>query len=90
MEHVVCELNAEKFNKAVHGGLDKNPVLKEGGDLAIYVKPKATVNGNPMAVLTFTVQLPDGSLARAQCSTTYTLLMTAFGCLRGWKEGGHI
>lgn len=90
MEHINIVLDSGKFDKAVHGGLDNNPVLKEGGDLAMYVKPRATVNGNAMVVITFTVQLPDGTLARAQAATTAALMEAAGRAIRGWKEGGHI
>lgn len=90
MESVTCLLSAEHFDKAVHGGLDANPVLPECGDLAVYVKPNATVNGNPMAVLTFTVRLPDGSFARAQSTTTLALWESVLRIFRGWKDGGHV
>ena len=90
MEHVTCELSPDKFDQTVHGGLDHLKVLPEGGDLAIYVKPRATLQNNPMAVLTFTVQLPDGRMARAQCTTTTALLESVAGAIRGWREGGHL
>jgi hypothetical protein len=90
MEHLSCELSYDKFDKAVHGGLDDNPVLAERGDLAVYIKPMATVLGNPMAVITFTVQLPDGSFARAQATTTTALLESVAGLIRGWKEAGRL
>lgn len=89
MESIDCRLSPEMFDKAVHGGID-HPVLKEGGDLAVYIKPNATVGGNPMAVFTFTVQLPDGSLARAQCATTLKLLDMVLHLIKGWKDGGHL
>lgn len=90
MEHVECCLSAELFDKAVYGGLDDLPVLKEGGDLAVYVKPKATVAGKPAVVITFTVQQVDGSLARAQCVVTYGLLEMVTACIRGWKAEGRL
>lgn len=90
MENLIIAIDPEKFDQAVHGGLDDLPVLPERGDLAVYMKPKATVNGNAMAVITFTVQLPDGSFARAQAATTAALLDTALSAVRGWREGGHI
>lgn len=89
MESVRCELNPEMFDKAVHGGID-HPVLAEGGDLAVYVKPDATHGGNPMAVITFSVQLPDGSMARAQAATTLRILETMLRIIQGWKKYGHI
>lgn len=90
MEHVVLELNDQKFDDAVHGPKEGLPSLPEGGDLAIYVKRNATVNGNAMAVITFTVQLPNGTLRRAQCPTTVANLLNVFAVLRGWQEGGHL
>lgn len=90
MEHVICELSAENFDKAVHGGLDSKPILPEGGDLAIYLKPNATKGGNPGAVLTFTVQLSDGNLARAQCVVTARTLEMIASLIKGWREGGHL
>ena len=89
MEGIDCRLSPEMFDKAVHGGID-HPVLPECGDLAIYVKPNATVAGKPMAVVTFSVQLPDGSHARAQATTTLALLDAVYSCIRGWREGGHL
>lgn len=90
MEGIKCHLNSEEFDKAVHGGLDDRPVLPECGDLAVYIKPDATVEHNPMAVITFMVQLPDGTLARVQATTTLVLLEAVFACIRGWKDGGHL
>lgn len=90
MEHVTCRLDDEMFDKAVHGGLDGNPTLKECGDLAFYFKRKATTGGKPMAVITFTVQLPDGTFARAQAVTTLALLEAVHSCIKGWREGDHL
>lgn len=90
MESIKCQLDSESFDKAIHGGLDDKPVLAECGDLAVFVKPNATVGGNAMAVVTFTVQLPDGTLARAQAATTAALLEMVARCIAGWRSGGHI
>lgn len=90
MESILLANNAEKYDKAVHGGLDSFKVLAEGGDLAIYIKPRATVDGNPGAVITFTVMLPDGSRARAQAATTVANLMAAARVFQGWIDGGHL
>lgn len=90
MEEIKVELDDVMFDLAVHGGLDGNPVLPEGGDLAVYIKKNATVNHQPMVVFTFTVQLPDGSLARAQCPTTLKLFEAVSDCVRGWKDGGYL
>lgn len=90
METITIEISDEKFEAAVHGPLEGQPSLPEGGDLAIYIKKNATVNGNAMAVLTFTVQLPNGTVRRAQCPTTVANLINALAILRGWKEGGRL
>lgn len=90
MEAITIAIDAEKFDQSVHGTPEGPPSLKEGGDMAIYVKKKATVNGNAMAVVTFTVQLPNGTLARAQCATTAVNLMAALAVLKGWHDGGHL
>lgn len=91
MTKIECRLSDEMFDKAVHGGLDDMSVLRDGGDLAIYVKKRATVNGNAAAVLTFTVELPNGGgLVRAQTVTTAALLENVLALLKGWREGGHL
>jgi hypothetical protein len=90
MEAINVELSPEKFDAAVHGPSDGQPSLPEGGDLAIYVKPNATVGGNAMAVITFSVQLPNGQVRVAQCPTTVNNLLMALSVLKGWKDGGHI
>ena len=90
MEYVKISLDDQEFDNAVHGPKEGQPSLPEGGDMAIYVKVNATVNGNAMAVITFTVQLPDGTLRRAQCPTTVVNPMTAFGILKGWQESGQL
>lgn len=89
MERVDVALSAEKFDAAVHGD-GVVPVLPESGDMAFYIKPRATEGGKPGVVVTFTVQLPDGSQARAQAVTTLANFETVFGCIRGWKSGGHL
>jgi hypothetical protein len=89
MESVDVALSAEKFDAAVHGnGVD--PVLPECGDLAFYVKSNATDGGKPAVVVTFTVRLPDGSLAKAQAVTTLANFETVCACVRGWKSGGYL
>lgn len=88
MESLNVKIDADLFDRAVHGGLDENPVLAEAGDLAIYAKPNATVQGNGMVVITFTVRCPDGTMARAQAVTTAKLFAFATGAVRGWVEGG--
>lgn len=90
MEGIKCEISAEKFDRAIRNVPGEIPVLAEGGDLAVYVKPKGTVEGKACAVITFTVQLPDGTKARAQATTTAALLKQVGLIMRGWEDGGHI
>ena len=88
MEHVKLELNGEKFDKAIHGGLDGLRVLPECGDLQAFVKPNATVGGKPMVVFTFTVVLPDGTRARAQATTTLAIFDLMRQGVQGWENAG--
>jgi hypothetical protein len=91
MEHIVVKIDPDAFDRSIrHPDQSGLPILAEGGDLAVYVKPGATTGGKAGAVLTFTVQLPDGSFARAQCVTTAALLETVGLAMKGWREGGHI
>lgn len=93
MEQITVILDAERFDKAVHGGLELSPdlpVLPECGDLAFYVKPNATVGGKPMVVVTFTVKLPDGKFARAQATNTFANYELMANIMHGWKMGGHL
>lgn len=92
MEHLRVANSAVLFDRAVHGGLDGEtiPVLPDGGDLAVFVKPNATVGGRPGVVVTFTVRLPDGTMARAQSVTTLANFENVFAAIRGWKDGGHL
>lgn len=69
MEHVKIERNAEKYDRAVHGD-GHVPVLRDAGELAVYVKQNGTNSGRSVAVITFAVAMPDGTIARAQSVTT--------------------
>ena len=78
LEHVKVNLaDTELFDELVHNS------LPEGGDLQIVTKDAATVGGKPCVCISFTVQLPDGSLGRAQCVTTLRNMMNALAVLRG-------
>lgn len=88
MESIQVALDSDLYDKAVHGGLDYKPVLREGGDLSLFVKTGATIGRKAMAVFTFTVQLPDGTLARAQCPTTVANLKNALAIIQGWESDG--
>jgi hypothetical protein len=68
-----------EFDKAIRGP----NTLPDRGDLKIITKDKGTEGGNPIAVLTFTVQLPDGKEYKAQTVTTVRLLLSVLAGLRG-------
>lgn len=69
------------FDAALQG------TLPEAGDLCIITKDRATEGGNPGALLTFTVGLPDGKFARAQAVATVKNLILALDVLRVKYEG---
>ena len=65
VEHVhVVFADDELFDKTVHYG------LKDGGDVTMVTKDHGTAEGRPVVCISFMVQLPDGSLARAQTVIT--------------------
>jgi hypothetical protein len=84
MERLSCKLSADEYDRAVRGG------LQECGDLALYVKPDATYGGRAGVVITFTVELPDGSCRRVQAVTTVALFEEAAAVMRAWREIGEI
>ncbi len=90
MEGIIVKLDDAAFDAAVHGPPEGQPSLPDCGDMAIIVKKNATVNGNAMAVITFSVQLPNGTLRRAQSPTTVANLMNVLAILKGWSDGGHL
>lgn len=88
MDAVDIKLNDEAaFDEAVCG----KDSLPSGSDLQIITKDVATTGGNPGLVFTFTVRLPDGSLARAQATMTYGNFQTLAAALRGrYGPGGFL
>jgi hypothetical protein len=90
VENLQIAIDAEEFDRCVHGVPGGMPVLPEGKDVRILLKPNATEGGNAAAVITFTVQLPDKTLARCQAVVTARLLETAGLAVKGWRENGHI
>lgn len=90
MEHVKCVLDGEEFDKAIRTQPGGPPVLSEGGDVAFYFKNDATSGGKPGCCIAFTVQLPDGTFAKAQAVLTLALLDMVGMCVRGWRSGGHL
>jgi hypothetical protein len=87
VEHIEVCLSPEKYDAAVHGD-GVTPTLRQGNDLAVYVKPAATTTGGAGVVITFTVELPDGSFARAQAVTTLRLFDALAAAVRGWRAAG--
>lgn len=69
----------EAFDEAVHGQTS----LRDGGDLKVITKAKGTNAGRPIAVLTFSVELPNGMLGQAQTVVTMANLAHLFAALRG-------
>ncbi len=85
MEQIRLLLNQPKEFDAHLKGTDPQgkPILQDAGDLMAISKDNATVGGRPAVLLTFTVQLPDGTLARAQTVTTLGNFMTVAAGFRG-------
>lgn len=84
MEMLILSFDPDRYDAVVKGSLPEN------GDLEIVIKPRATVNGYPMVAVTFTVQLPDGSLRRAQAVTTLRAFEGVFSCIRGARAAGRL
>lgn len=79
MESIELRLGrSEIFDQLVHGGS-----LPECGNVVIATKDKGTDQGNPIVVIAFDVQLPDGSVRKAQTVTTVRLLQMTLAALRG-------
>ncbi len=62
--------------------------LPDGGDISIITKDNATVGGDPAIMVTFHVQLPDGTFAKAQTVTTMKLFLTTVNVLNA--KYGHL
>lgn len=78
MEHAAIHLADDNlFDKMVHDG------LPEGCDLTMVTKDSGTEGGRPVVCLSFTVQLPDKSLRRAQCVVTGRIFAIMAGAFRG-------
>ena len=81
MECVIVKPNdVARFDELVHTG------LPEGRNIEMASKMGATVNGEPAIVVSFTVQLPDGSTARAQAATTLKAFKAGVDTLAGYHE----
>ena len=63
--------------------------LPENADLEIVLlKRRGTANGGSCVMLTFTVELPDGTLQRVQTVTTAKLFVTAAKAIEGALQRG--
>ncbi len=76
-----------KLKNAVRFGAVLGDSLKEHGDLELITKEKATVGGHPAVMhpavmITFTVELPDGTTQRVQAVTTLVALAAAVDAMR--------
>jgi hypothetical protein len=80
MEHVQISLDdgtGAKFDEALRD------TLPDGGDLRVVTKDNGTVGGRPIVMLTFTAQLPDGSVRRVQTVTTVRQFQAVAAAIRG-------
>lgn len=87
MESIALSIDPTAFDRCLRA--TNPPSLKDAGDLAIYIKPKATTSLAPAAMLTFTVQLPDGTMARAQTVTTVECLKSALMMIQAFEAAGR-
>lgn len=71
--------NGQSYDKA----LRQPGILKEAGNLTITTKDKATLEGNAGAIITFSVEMPDGSIRPVQAVTTVKLLKALGRLLNG-------
>lgn len=90
METMSLKIDPVRFDMAIGVTPGIGPVLKQAGDIEMIVKPNGTEGGKPVVAVTFLVQLPDGTFARAQATTTAALIESAGAAMKGWREGGHI
>lgn len=57
--------------------------LPEAGDLKVIVKHDATQGGNSVVMITFTVELPDGTRKRVKAVTTALLFVQSALAIQG-------
>lgn len=77
MQHAKVIFDDKRFDEVVHAG------LPEGQDVEFVVRDAATSEGWPSVAITFTVQLPDGTVARAQTVATARIMMAVGDAVRG-------
>ena len=69
MEHssiILDDGTGKEFDARVRGP----GILQDGADLIVVTKDHGTEEGRPVVLLTFTVMLPDGMVAKAQTVIT--------------------
>jgi hypothetical protein len=74
MEQLNVLNDANEFDRILQDSRDNG--YKDGGDLRMVMKEKATVGGKPAVVLTFTIEV-DGELKKVQTVTTLSNLVHA-------------
>lgn len=82
MEVITVQLNKPEEFERLRIGTDGAKVLPEGCDLQFVTKDGATDEGAAAVIIAFSVQLPDGRIARAQAVTTVKLLLQTARILR--------
>lgn len=84
------DMTVEHLNLVLDGGETFDRLLREGlpegGDLTVAAKPYATQQHSTAVLLSWTVKLPDGSLARVQAVTTAACFMAAARGLSGYVQ----
>lgn len=69
--------SGKAFDAALRG------TLRDGGDLQIITKNDGTRDGHPCLMLTFSVQLPDGTIRQVQTVTTVRNFLASAGAVAG-------
>lgn len=84
MENLRLVLGNDKmFDELVNGG------LPQASDLTLCTKDHATQRGMPAVVISFDVQLPDGTVKKVQAVTTVRLLVGFYSAMKGrYGPGG--
>lgn len=84
MENLRLVLGNDKmFDELVHGG------LPQASDMTICTKDNGTQSGKPCVVVSFTVQMPDGTFKQVQAVTTVRLLVGFYSAMKGrYGPGG--
>lgn len=83
MEAVNIVFNDETFDRLVH------EALPQASTVTFAVKESATVSGRAGVVVAFDVQLPDGTMRRAQATLTLRSLQTVLGGIVQRYDGAH-